>query len=107
MPVALERLIFVLREDLAPTTKAPTKVVQPPWACRLVQPATAPKAVAMGEGLNAASYGRYCWANVWTVSTWTRIQTPVERGSNSFSELLPATTSANWAAVIVVPGDGP
>jgi hypothetical protein len=52
------------------------------------------------------SYGQYCWANVRTVSPWTRIQTP-ESGSNSFSELVPATICASSAAVIVVAGNGP
>ena len=50
------------------------------------------------------AYGMYCWANVRTVSPWRRIQTPVERGSNNFSELLPETVSASWPTVIVVDG---
>jgi hypothetical protein len=40
-------------------------------------------------------YGRYCWANVRTVSPWTRIQTPDKSGSNSFSELVPAMICAS------------
>ncbi len=61
-----------------------------------------PLRTALRIGLSPG-YGWYCWANVRTVSEWTRIQTPVDSGSKSLHRALTATSCASCAAVIVVP----
>ena len=47
-------------------------------------------------------YGTYCWSIEQTVSTFTAIQTPVSRPSNSSTGFSPATSWASWSTVTLV-----